>query len=266
MNVLLKTTAGAVALLAGAGIAMAEGEKASTSASMTGMDMTCADVANLEPQEAERALYFLAGLQQGQNASRMSQDSAAAMPNANSDSTDPDVTQDTAASTMPGAASGDAAGSASGSAASPSDMAAATPPRGDSVSPSQGNNTAAGNLPGDQGQAAAPSQDMAANPLPGAEQGSSDAGQSSQSSQDMAASPATPDQSGQAGQAGQSDMAQGESAGSTVDPTVTAGVSGSGTGQFNAEGFYQIPVEMVLTDCRSTPDAKLTDILKQHSN
>jgi len=241
MNVLLKTTAGAVALLSGAGIAMAEGEKASTSASMTGMDMTCADVVVLEPQEAERALYFLAGLQQGQNASRLSNDSAAAMPNANSDSTDPDVTQDTASSTLPGAISGDAAGSASGSSAAPSDMSAATPPRGDSVSPSQGNNTAGGNLPGDQGQAPGPSQDMAE-------------------------SPPTPDQSGQAGQNGQSNMAQSEGSSSSVDPTVTAGVGDSGTGQFSAEGFYQIPVEMVMTDCRSTPDAKLTDILQQHSN
>jgi len=115
-------------------------------------------------------------------------------------------------------------------------MAAATPPRGESVSPSQGNNTAAGNLPGDQGQAPGPSQDMAASP--------------------------TPDQSGSAGQ---SDMAQSDSAAPAVDPTVTAGVSDGSSSGFSAAGFHEIPVEMVLTDCRATPDAKLVDILKQHS-
>lgn len=83
--------------------------------------------------------------------------------------------------------------------------------------------------------------------------------QSESASQDMASSSST------AMQSGSSDMASDTQSGADIDTTVTAGVSGSATGSFETEGFYQIPVDMVMSDCRTTPDAKVSDILDQHS-
>lgn len=50
----------------------------------------------------------------------------------------------------------------------------------------------------------------------------------------------------------------------SVDPTVTAGVIGFGSAGAATHRFFRIPVERVVSDCWSTPDTVLIDILKQH--
>jgi len=234
MNLLLKTTTGVAALLAGAGIAMAEGQSAATTT--MGTDVTCADIVNLEEDEAERALYFLAGLEQGQSSSAMTGDSAAMR---NNNSTDPDLTPDTAAT---GAPSGQTQNSASSA--------------GSSTTPAPSDNTAAATPPASGSAGAGANSDTAASNVPSGQMGGS---QADGASQDLASDPAIESQGGS------SETAADTGADTAVDPTVTAGVSDSASDQFSADGFYEIPVDMVMTDCRSTPDASVTDILKQHS-
>ena len=240
MNLLLKTTTGVAALLAGAGIAMAEGQSAATTT--MGTDVTCADIVNLQEDEAERTLYFLAGLEHGQKSSAMTHDSAAAMQN--NDSTDPDVTTDTAATNAPG---NQTQGNQT------QDSASSV---GSSTAPLPNDNTAAVTPPVDGSAGADADTDTAASNVPSDQMGGS---QTDGASQDLASDPAIESQDGSSETAADTSGAD-----TAVDPTVTAGVSDNASGQFSADGFYQIPVEMVMTDCRSTPDASVTDILNQH--
>ncbi|WP_173931326.1 hypothetical protein [Chelativorans sp. Marseille-P2723] len=69
MTSLLKTTVGALALLGGAGIALAQSGSGSLSTGGMPASMTCADIVDLDRQQAEQRLYFLAGYQAAQQSS-----------------------------------------------------------------------------------------------------------------------------------------------------------------------------------------------------
>lgn len=76
MKTFLKTSVGVIALLGGAGVALAQGSDTSGTQSI-GFDMTCDEFANLEPDQAERALYYLAGYQAAQSETGMPSDTTA---------------------------------------------------------------------------------------------------------------------------------------------------------------------------------------------
>jgi len=96
MNMLLKTSVGVLALMAGAGIAMAQTDTGSGALGTGAMpsSMTCADIVDLGDQEVEQRLYFIAGYQAAQGATGT--DTAA--------SATTDMPSDTTASTDTGSA------------------------------------------------------------------------------------------------------------------------------------------------------------------
>lgn len=255
MKFLLSTTTGIAALVAGAGIAMAQDQSAaSTSSSAMGANATCADIANLGEDEAERALYFLAGLHQGQDSSGssgMSGDSAAAMPSssdtgssssaASSMPTDGGApSTDSASTTTPG---GDAQGS-SGMAESPS-----APLPADSTA------SATGAAPADSGGAGSTTgTDTAASSVPSGDHSGS-------ASQDTAG--AVPGIESESGDDSMQDLAEADSG---IDQTTTAGVSGNASGAFMVDGYYDIPVDMVMADCRTSPESSISEVLSKHNS
>lgn len=273
MKFLLSTTTGIAALVAGAGIAMAQDQSAaSTSPSSMGADATCADIANLGEDEAERALYFLAGLHHGQDSSGspgMSGDSAAAMPSssdtgssssaASSMPTDGGApSTDSASTTTPG---GDAQGSSgmaeSPSAPLPADSTAsatgAAPADSGGAGSTTGTDSAASSVPsGDQSGSA--SQDTAASSVPSGDQSGS-------ASQDTAG--AVPGIESESGDDSMQDLAEADSG---IDQTTTAGVSGNASGAFMVDGYYDIPVDMVMADCRTSPDSSISEVLSKHNS
>src|SRR5690606_10642480 len=61
MKSLLKSSVGALALLTGAGIAFAQQDSGAAGSQMMASDITCSQLVELDSDEAERAVYFLAG-------------------------------------------------------------------------------------------------------------------------------------------------------------------------------------------------------------
>lgn len=69
MNRLLKTSTGIIALTMGAGVAMAQTDTGTTGAAgAMPSDITCAQIVDLDTQQAEQRLYFIAGFQAAQDA------------------------------------------------------------------------------------------------------------------------------------------------------------------------------------------------------
>lgn len=77
MKNLLKASAGAIALMAGAGTAMAQ-DAGTAGTQQMASDITCSQIIVLDADEAERVLYFVAGYQAAQDRAGMGADSAAA--------------------------------------------------------------------------------------------------------------------------------------------------------------------------------------------
>jgi len=222
MTLLLKSPAVIAALMTGAGILIAE---AQDSGSRSGLDATCADIVGLDPQQAERALYFVAGLSEAEGSAKVRTSVSAALLPVNNDSTDPDSRTDPLAQKL-----------------ARQEAYAGMVDSGHMVLPKD--SIAWSNVPIDWTDHTGDGHTVA---MARGLMGSGSAGRQIRGSQSMAMS-----------HSGQSSPPRG------VDPTTTAGVFGGSTGDANGSGFFVIPVELVVSDCWSTPDAMLIDLLKQH--
>src|SRR5690606_33875386 len=97
MKILLKTSVGVLALMFGAGMAVAQ-DSSAPSSGMGAMpsDFTCDQLASLDDQQAEQRIYFIAGYQAAQSAGVGMDSTASTTPGA-------DAGMDTTAGAVPSA-------------------------------------------------------------------------------------------------------------------------------------------------------------------
>lgn len=181
MKTLLKTSAGIAALLTGAGLASAQDGTATQNQQMAS-DITCAQIVVLDQQEAERALYFLAGYRAAQQEMGTQTDTTAA-----ADTGDAGAEMDT--ETTASAEAGTATETTTG----------------------------------------------------------------------------TDTQTTAAAETGEAGMDAGTDTTTTAGTSAETGTAGEGSQMFAASGYFDIPVEGVITACREAPESRASDVLGQQS-
>lgn len=240
MSMLLNTAAAAAAITVGAGLLAARAQE-----NVNPVDVTCAEIVGLGRAQTERVLYFLAGLNEARilaaRQGAQPETPADAMP-AHSVSVDPDTNIDPLARR----------GSAPDDARVSFDQAA-----GDRMESSE-------KLPRDAMSWPSPNIDWSDHIGDGQSQtvearreaeGRMRGEEVRARVQAMAAA--------RNAESGNVETVS-EPALSAVDTTVTGAVGSAGLAALGDAGFYRIPVEMVMTDCRDTPGARLADVVNQY--
>lgn len=219
MKTLLKSSVGIAALLTGAGLALAQDGGATQNQQMAA-DITCAQIVVLDQQEAERALYFLAGYRAAQQ--------------------DMGTQTDTTASATQGTTGGAEVTTGTGT-----DTAAAAD-TGETGAEMETDTTASAET--GAGTDAMADTDTTASADTGADT-------DVEMDTDTTASADT----------GEADANIGTDTTTTAGTSAESGAAGQDSQMFAASGYFDIPVEGVITACREAPESRASDVLGQQS-